>query len=81
MAIYESNARAAIADILPENKRAFGYGVFGLGFGVAWTVGSAIYGYLYEVSKSSMIYFAISTELVALALLLITIYKWKMNSK
>jgi MFS family permease len=81
MAIYESNARAAIADILPENKRAFGYGVFGLGFGVAWTVGSAIYGYLYEVSQSSMIYFAISTELVALALLLITIYKWKRNSK
>jgi MFS family permease len=81
MAIYESNARAAIADILPENKRAFGYGVFGLGFGVAWTVGSAIYGYLYEVSQSSMIYFAISIESVALALLLITIYKWKRNPK
>jgi MFS family permease len=47
MAIYESNARAAIADILPENKRAFGYGVFGLGFGVAWMIVSAIYGYLY----------------------------------
>ncbi|MCC5994365.1 MAG: MFS transporter [Candidatus Aenigmarchaeota archaeon] len=69
MAIYESNARAAIADILPENKRAFGYGVFGLGFGIAWMIGSAIYGYLYEISPSLIVYFAIITEAVAFILL------------
>jgi MFS family permease len=77
MAIYESNARAAIADILPENKRAFGYGVFGLGFGVAWMIGSAIYGYLYEISQSSMIYFALATEILALILLFIVIKSFK----
>jgi MFS family permease len=73
MAIYESNARAAIADILPENKRAFGYGVFGLGFGVAWMIGSAIYGYLYEISHSLIIYFAIITEAVAFILLYVVL--------
>jgi MFS family permease len=77
IAIYESNARAAIADILPENKRAFGYGVFGLGFGVAWMIGSAIYGYLYEISQSSMIYFALTTEILALILLFIVVKSFK----
>jgi MFS family permease len=77
MAIYESNARAAIADILPENKRAFGYGVFGLGFGVAWVIGSAIYGYLYEISQPSMIYFALTTEILALILLFIVVKSFK----
>ncbi len=77
MAIYESNARAAIADILPEQKRAFGYGAFGLAFGVAWMLGSVIYGYIYEIYQSTMLYFAVITEVVALILLLILITKFK----
>jgi MFS family permease len=77
MAIYESNARAAIADILPENKRAFGYGVFGLSFGIAWMIGSAIYGYLYEISPSLMIYFALTTEILALIILFFVINLFK----
>jgi MFS family permease len=77
MAIYESNARAAIADILPESKRAFGYGVFGLGFGVAWMIGSAIYGYLYENIPFGMIYLVAFTELIALALMYILINKFR----
>ena len=77
MAIYESNARAAIADILPQNKRAIGYGAFGLTFGIAWMLGSAIYGYLYEISKISMIYFSLIAEIIALIFLLFTIAKIK----
>jgi len=77
MAIYESNARAAIADILPQNKRAIGYGTFGLTFGIAWMLGSAIYGYLYEISKISMIYFSLIAEIIALIFLLFTIAKIK----
>ena len=70
MAIYESNARAAIADILPGNKRAFGYGAFSLTFGIAWMLGSIIIGYLYENSPSLIILFVLISELVALLLLL-----------
>jgi MFS family permease len=77
MAIYESNARAAIADILSESKRAFGYGVFGLVFGIAWMIGSAIYGYLYENIPFGMIYFVVFTELIASALLYILINKFR----
>jgi MFS family permease len=77
MAIYEGNARATIADILPESKRAFGYGVFGFGFGIAWMIGSAIYGYLYEISPSSMIYFALATEILALILLFFVLKLFK----
>ena len=73
MAIYESNARAAIADILPENKRAFGYGTFGLAFGLAWMIGSMIIGYLYEKSPSMIIFFVLIAELAALLLLLYTL--------
>jgi MFS family permease len=77
MAIYESNARATIADILPESKRAFGYGVFGFGFGIAWMIGSAVYGYLYDVSPFSIIYFALATEILALIFLFFVLKLFK----
>jgi MFS family permease len=46
MGCFETIMRASIADILPPEKRAMGYGVYGLVYGVSWTIGSLIYALL-----------------------------------
>jgi len=46
MGCFETIMRASIADLLPPEKRALGYGVYGLVYGVSWTIGSFIYAYL-----------------------------------
>ncbi|MEM3462804.1 MAG: MFS transporter, partial [Candidatus Bathyarchaeia archaeon] len=79
MGIYESTARAAIADIVPLEGRTYGYGVFGALFGVAWMAGSIIYGYLYQNLNGLIIPFTITVELSAFISLLISIKIWKTN--
>jgi MFS family permease len=70
--IYESTARAAIADILPNENRAYGYGIFGLFYGTAWMSGSIIYGFLYQNFINYISLFAIIIESTAFILLFIT---------
>jgi len=77
MGIYESTARAAVADILPSEGRAYGYGVFGAFYGVAWMSGAIIYGYLYQNLTSYLPLFTIFTESAALIILLITVKQFK----
>jgi len=77
MGIYESTARAAIADILPSEGRAYGYGIFGAFYGVAWMSGTIIYGYLYQNLTNYLLLFAILIESIAFIILLITVKQFK----
>jgi MFS family permease len=77
MGIYESTARAAIADILPSEGRAYGYGIFSAFYGVAWMSGTIIYGYLYQNLTNYLLLFTIFTESAALIILLITVKQFK----
>ena len=77
MGVYESTARAAVAEILPSEGRAYGYGVFGALYGLAWTSGAIIYGYLYQNLTSYLLLFTIFTESAALIILLITVKQFK----
>lgn len=65
MGAYESVLRAAVADFAPAEMRGSAYGVFNAGFGVAWFLGSATMGTLYEVSP--MLLVALSAGLQVLA--------------
>ncbi|MGQ9544073.1 MAG: MFS transporter [Candidatus Bathyarchaeia archaeon] len=76
MGVYESTARAAIADILPAEGRAYGYGVFGMLYGVAWMIGTIIYGYLYQNFTSYMLLFNIFTESLAFIFLTVAVKKF-----
>lgn len=69
MGAQESVMRAAIADMVPANRRGTGYGIFNTGYGVFWFFGSAIMGMLYDFSLTSLIAFSIITQLVAVPLL------------
>ena len=52
MGCFETIMRASIADLLPPEKRAIGYGVYGLVYGASWTIGSFIYAYLLQQRPS-----------------------------
>lgn len=48
MAIQETIMRAAIADMIPANKRGFSYGLFNTAYGAAWFGGSFLMGSFYN---------------------------------
>ena len=62
--------RAAIADMVAADKRGSAYGIFNTGYGIFWFLGSALMGYLYDISLSAIITFSVLMQLAAIPLLL-----------
>jgi MFS family permease len=65
MGVHESIIPAAVAAMVPTERRPSAYGLFTAGYGVAWFVGSAIMGMLYDVSVPSVVIFCVLLELAA----------------
>jgi MFS-type transporter involved in bile tolerance (Atg22 family) len=66
MGVHESTMRAAIADLVPRERRGVGYGTFTAIYGLAWLVGAALIGILYDVSIDTAITFVVVVQAVAL---------------
>jgi MFS family permease len=66
MGAQESIMRAAIAEMVPMNKRSTAYGIFNAGFGLFWFLGSALMGILYDVSIPSLIVFSVVMQLASI---------------
>ena len=66
MGAQESIIKAALAEMVPRNRRATGYGVFNTGFGLFWFLGSALMGILYDFSLWSLIFFSVIIQLSAI---------------
>ena len=64
--IHESTMRAAVADLVPVERRGEGYGTFATLYGLAWLIGSVALGTLYDVAPRMAIVYAIGTQIVAL---------------
>jgi predicted MFS family arabinose efflux permease len=60
---------AVLTDTLPPERRSTGFGVFDTGFGIAWFVGSAAMGLLYDKSIPALILFSVVLQLAALPVL------------
>jgi len=69
MGAQESIIRAVVADIVPVRKRGAGFGLFNACFGIAWFLGSAAMGVLYDFSLPALIIFSILSQLASLPLL------------
>jgi predicted MFS family arabinose efflux permease len=69
MGAQESILRAAVATLAPAERRGTAYGLFNTGFGLAWFLGSAIMGVLYDYALPALI--AVSVGLQALAVILL----------
>ena len=68
MGAQESILKAVVANMVPKQSRATGYGIFELAFGVFWFLGSWILGVLYDVSIPAMIALSAAAQLAAIPL-------------
>ena len=66
MGVHESIIPAAVATIVPQQRRPSAYGIFTAGYGVCWFIGSVIIGRLYDVSLFALIVFSVFAQLVAI---------------
>lgn len=70
MGVHESIIPAAVAPMVPRERRASAYGLFTAGYGVAWFLGSAAIGLLYAASLPAVIALSVVLELAAVPIFL-----------
>jgi len=71
MGVHESIIPAAVALMVPAQRRASAYGLFTAGYGIFWFLGSALIGILYGISLPTLIAFSLIAELAAIPLFLL----------
>lgn len=64
-ATQDTLLKAIVAEVLPEGKRNFAFGLYYAGYGVGWLVGSVVTGLLYDRSLITMIAFSIIVQLAS----------------
>lgn len=72
--------KAVVGKITPPEKRASFYGVFNLGFGLAWFLGSLALGWTYDHSIMAMVILSVCLQLLALPFLLIASFNKKIQA-
>lgn len=75
MGAQESILRAAIAGMVPVERRGSAFGIFSTGYGLAWFLGSATMGVLYDFSILAVVLFSIAIQLAAVPFLLWVHYR------
>ncbi len=71
MGALESIMKAALADMVPKERRATGFGIFHTGFGLFWFLGSALMGFLYDFSLKTLVAFSVAMQLGAIPIFLL----------
>jgi MFS family permease len=66
MGAQESVVKAALAEMIPKDRRASAFGISQSVFGLFWLVGSVIMGILYEYSLGALIIFSVTVQLCAI---------------
>lgn len=75
MGVQESIVRAALAGMVAADRRAAAYGMFDTCYGVAWFLGSALMGFLYDRSVVALIVFSVGAQLAALPILVVVAHR------
>jgi len=70
-ATQDTLLKALIASVLPEGRRNLAFGVFYLGYGGGWLIGSIATGLLYDHSRAMLIGFAVVVQLVSIPIFLV----------
>ncbi len=71
MGVHESIMAAAVAGMVPSRRIASAYGLFNMLYGVAWFLGSAAMGILYDASVPALVAFSVAAELLAVPLIVV----------
>jgi MFS family permease len=77
MGAQESIMKAAVAGIVPANRRGSAFGIFNTGYGLAWFAGSTLMGILYDVSRPLLIIFSVLIQFAALPVLFIVLRRFR----
>jgi predicted MFS family arabinose efflux permease len=80
MGVHESIIAAAIAHMVGPENRASAYGIFTAGYGVAWFLGSALLGWLYDVSIPALVAVGVALEVLAVPFFLVVARGMSVNS-
>jgi predicted MFS family arabinose efflux permease len=71
MSAQGSLFQAMLTGVIPAKKRSTAFGLFDTGYGIAWFLGSAIMGLLYEKSILAVVLLSVALEIAALPILFI----------
>jgi predicted MFS family arabinose efflux permease len=66
MGVHDSIIPAAVTPMVPAERRSSAYGLFTAAYGIAWFVGSAAMGFLYDRSIPAVVIFSVALELAAI---------------
>jgi predicted MFS family arabinose efflux permease len=66
MSAQGSLFQAMLTGVIPSQKRSTAFGLFDTGYGIAWFLGSAVMGLLYERSVVAVAVFSVCLQLAAL---------------
>ena len=77
IAAQETLMRAIVGNMIGSQKRASAYGIFNLGYGIFWFLGSLLLGYLYDVSIHLLILFSVIVQLLSLPVFLLVLKRMK----
>lgn len=66
MGVHESIIPAAVATMVPRQRRPSAYGLFTGGYGVAWFLGSAVMGVIYDRSVPAVVVFCLVLQVAAI---------------
>jgi MFS family permease len=66
MGVHESIIPAAVAGMVPVERRPSAYGMFTAAYGIFWFLGSAAIGFLYDVSVVGAVIFCVATGVASL---------------
>lgn len=69
MGAHQSLMRAIVGKMVGQAKRASAYGIFNMGYGVAWFVGSALMGKLYDISLIKMVAFIMIMQFISVVVM------------
>lgn len=71
MGAQNSLLKAMLSSVMPAQKRSTGFGLFYTFFGIAWFLGSAAMGFLYQRSLIVLIVFSVAAQLAAIPFFLL----------
>lgn len=69
MGAQESILKAVVAGMVPAERRGSAYGIFNTGYGIAWFLGSALMGVMYDLSLLTLVVFSVVIQMVAIPVL------------
>ena len=66
MGVHESIVPAAVAPMVPPERRGTAYGIFTSGYGLSWLLGSALIGWAYDKHVTAAVAICVVLQLAAL---------------